>query len=76
LVLHLVNLSSAGMGRGPVDELLPVGPLCIRVRLPEDVRISRVKLLVSEQKPSHTLEKGEAVFELPSLLDHEVIVLE
>jgi hypothetical protein len=76
LVLHLVNLSSAGMGRGPVDELLPVGPLCVRVRLPEDVRISRVKLLVSEQKPSHTLEKGEAVFQLPSLLDHEVIVLE
>jgi hypothetical protein len=64
------------MGRGPVDELLPVGPLRIRVRLPVGVRISRVKLLVTEQKLSHTLEKGEAVVQLPSLLDHEVIVLE
>jgi hypothetical protein len=64
------------MGRGPVDELLPVGPMRIRVRLPEGVRISRVKLLVTEQKPSHTLEKGEAVVQLASLLDHEVIVLE
>ncbi len=64
------------MGRGPVDELLPVGPLLVRVRLPKGVRLGRVKLLVTEQKPSHTLEKGEAVFQLPSLLDHEVIVLE
>jgi hypothetical protein len=76
LVLHLVNLSSAGMGRGPVEELLPVGPLDVRVRLPEDLRISRVRLLVSGQKPSPTLEKGEAAVQLASLLDHEVIVLE
>jgi hypothetical protein len=76
LVLHLVNLSSAGMGRGPVEEFLAVGPLFIRVRLPNGVRISRVKLLVSGQKPAPTLENGEAVVQLASLLDHEVIVLE
>jgi hypothetical protein len=64
------------MGRGPVDELIPVGPLSVRLRVPNGVQISQVKVLVSEQKPSHTLEKGEAVFQLPSLLDHEVIVLE
>jgi hypothetical protein len=75
LVLHLVNLSSAGMGRGPVDELLPVGPLRVRVRLPKGVGIGQVKLLVTEQKPSHKLVRSEAVFQLPSLLDHEVIVL-
>jgi hypothetical protein len=38
--------------------------------------ISRMKFLVSDQKPSLTLDKGAAVFQLPSLLDHEVIVLE
>jgi hypothetical protein len=76
LVLHLVNLSSTGMGRGPVEELLPVGPLHVRVRLPEGVRISRVQLLVSGQQLPPTLEKGEAVVRLASLLDHEVIVLE
>jgi hypothetical protein len=76
LVLHIVNLSAAGIGGGPVDEFLPVGPLSVRVRLPDDVRISRVKLLVSEQKVSHTVEKGEAVFQVPLLVDHEVIVLE
>jgi hypothetical protein len=76
LILHLINLASAGMGRGPVDELVPIGPLRVGVRLPEGVRISRMKFLVSEQRPSLTLEKGEAVFQVPSLLDHEVIVLE
>jgi hypothetical protein len=76
LVLHLVNLSSTGMGRGPVEELLPVGPLHVRVRLPDGVRIGGVKLLVSGQKLSPTVEKGEAVVQLPSLLDHEVVVLE
>jgi len=35
-----------------------------------------MKLLVSQQKPSFTLEQGVAVFQIPSLLDHEVVVLE
>lgn len=76
LILHLVNLTGAGMGRGPVDELIPVGPLRVRVRLPERVRVSGMRLLVSQRQLSFTLEKGEAVSELPSLLDHEVVVLE
>jgi hypothetical protein len=75
-VLHLVNLSSAGMGRGPVDELLAVGPLRVRLRVPKGVHVRRVKLLVTEEEPPLALEKGEAVFQLASLLDHEVIVLE
>jgi hypothetical protein len=76
LVLHLVNLSGTGMGHGPVDELLPVGPLRVRVRIPEGVRISRVRPLVSDRPVPLALEKGEALFQLPSLLDHEVLVLE
>jgi hypothetical protein len=76
LILHLVNLTSAGTWRGPVEELIPVGPLRVQVRLPEGIRSSRMKLLVSQQRPSLTLEEGGAVFQLPTLLDHEVIVLE
>jgi hypothetical protein len=76
LILHMVNLTSAGTWRAPVDELIPVGPLQVRVRLPQGVGISRMKLLVSEQKPSLAIDKGAAAFQLPSVLDHEVIVLE
>ena len=76
LILHLVNLTSAGTWRAPVDELIAVGPLRVEVRLPEGVRVSTIKFLVSQQKPSFALEKDAAVFQLQSLLDHEVIVLE
>jgi hypothetical protein len=76
LILHLVNLTNAGTWRPPVDELIAVGPLRIQVPLPTGVRISRMKFLVSQQKPSLVLEKGAAAFQLPSLLDHEVIVFE
>jgi hypothetical protein len=76
LILHLVNLTNAGTWRAPVEELIPVGPLLVRVRLPEGLRVSKMKCLVSQQNPSLALEQGAAVFRLPSLLDHEVIVLE
>jgi hypothetical protein len=59
-----------------VDELIPVGPLRVQVRLPLGIGIRRMKFLVSGQKPSLTIDKGAALFQLPSLLDHEVIVLE
>jgi hypothetical protein len=56
--------------------IIAVGPLRIQVRLPEGIRVSKMRFLVSQQKPSLGLEKGAAVFQLPSLFDHEVIVLE
>jgi hypothetical protein len=76
LILHLVNLTSAGAWRGPVDELVPVGPLHIEVRIPEGMRVSRMKLLASRLEPAFTPKKGAVVLQLQSLLDHEVIVWE
>jgi len=75
-IMHVVNLTSAGTWRAPVDELISIGPLHIRVRLPEDVRGKSVSLLVSQQKPAVKTEKGWAEFELKSVLDHEVVVIE
>ena len=46
-ILHLVNLTSAGTWRAPVDEVIPVGPLQVRVRMPPDVRGQSARLLVS-----------------------------
>jgi hypothetical protein len=75
-IMHAVNLTSAGTWRQPVDELIAIGPLQIKVRLPEDVRGKSMKLLVSDQKPPLKIEKGWAAFEIKSVLDHEVIVIE
>jgi hypothetical protein len=76
LILHLVNLTNAGTWRAPVDELIPVGPLRVEVRTAQRRRVSKMRFLVSKHEPSFTLEKGAAVFQIPSLVDHEVIVLE
>lgn len=38
LILHLVNLTSAGTWCQPVDEFIPIGPVKVRVKLPEDMR--------------------------------------
>ena len=67
LVLHMVNLTSAGTWRTPVEELIPVGSL------------SGKRLLLAVSGGSATpvrRQGGWAQFEVKSILDHEVAVLE
>jgi hypothetical protein len=75
LILHLVNLTSANTWRQPVHELIPVGPLQVRVRLPTDVRGKRARLLVSDNGASVDARAGWCHFKTGTILDHEVIVL-
>ena len=76
VILHLVNLTNEGTWRGPIDELIPIGPVRVRVRLPDDLRARRLGLLVSAQKPALKVADGWVSFELDSILDHEVAVIE
>jgi hypothetical protein len=75
LVLHLVNLTNAGTWRASVDELIPIGPLTVHVRVPADVRGSRLQLLVSQRSAKPVVKDGWVHFELPTILDHEVAVI-
>jgi hypothetical protein len=75
LILHLVNLTSAGTWRQPVHELIPVGPFLVRLRLPTDVRGRRARLLVSGKGASVGVKGGWCHFEIRAIMDHEVIVL-
>ncbi len=75
LILHLINLTNAGTWRAPVDELIPVGPLSVRVQLPAGVRGNRLQLLVSKRPARTAVKNGWTHFELPTLLDHEVAVV-
>ena len=75
LVLHLVNLTSAGTWRAPVDELIRIGPLTVRVRVPATTRSTRVQLLVGKRSTRAVVKDGWAQFEVSSLLDHEVAVI-
>ena len=74
-ILHLVNLTSAGTWRAPVEEFIPVGPVKVRVRTAGGSDARTARLLVSKGSAALKLDGGMAAFELPSILDHEVIVI-
>jgi hypothetical protein len=75
LILHLVNLTSAATWRAPIDELIPVGPFKVRVRLPRGATARRVRLLVSGAAGKLEVKADWAAFEVRSLLDHELAVI-
>jgi hypothetical protein len=74
VIAHVVNLTA--MGRMPVDELIPVGPFKFGVKLPEGVRGRGVKMLVSGKTMAASVANRWARVEIPSVLDHEVLVIE
>ena len=76
LILHIVNLTNEGTWRGPIDELIPVGPISVGVRLVEGLRASRVRLLVSEKDATVSANAGWVRFSISSIVDHEVVVVE
>ncbi|HWY75091.1 MAG TPA: Tat pathway signal protein, partial [Verrucomicrobiae bacterium] len=75
LILHIVNLTNAGTWRAAVDELIPIGPVRVRVKLPENARAENARSLVSDHKIPFANHQGHAEFELKSILDHEVAVI-
>lgn len=75
LILHIVNLTSASTWRQPVDELIPVGPLRVKIMLPDDIRGKMLQFLVSEKKDSADVKNGWCVFNINSVTDHEVCII-
>jgi hypothetical protein len=76
VILHIVNLTNEGTWRGPIDELIPVGPIHVTVTLPEGVRAGRIHSLVSGAPIHRSSTAGPVSFSIPSIADHEVIVIE
>jgi hypothetical protein len=75
MILHLVNLTSAGTWRAPIDELIPIGPLHVRIKLSSGVSGRTAKRLVSLGAQTVTTRQGWADLEVKSILDHEVLVV-
>jgi hypothetical protein len=74
-VLWLLNGSGVDAGNEITDQTYPVGPLRIRVRVPAGFK-GQVRLLTSERTVPARVSGGIAEFELASLDDCEVAVLE
>jgi hypothetical protein len=73
LILHLVNLTATG--QMPVEAYIPVGPLRITLKLPADVSGEKAHLLVSGFDVPVAIENGWLQCEVPTVRDHEVIVV-
>ena len=73
-ILHLVNLTSAATWRAPLDELIPIGPVRVRVSVTGQAASSAQLLVAKGSRPVST-NAGIASFDIPSILDHEVVVL-
>lgn len=76
VIVHFINLTSAGTWRTPVHELIPVGPHTLTVRLPADVAGDRLRLLTPGIAPAHRTAAGRVAFNLAPTTDHQVVVID
>jgi len=59
-----------------LHELIPVGPWRVQVKLPDGIGGRKVRLLVSGSKSPASVRNGWNRFEVKSVLDHEVILVQ
>ena len=59
-----------------MHELIPIGPLEISVKLPQGIEVRGLRFLVSGDTKSLARQEGWATFQVSSVLDHEVAVIE
>ena len=77
MTVHLVNLTNPMMMKGPLREAIPVGPLRVRVRLPDGARAAGVHLLTARTSPPVVEAAGDVLtLTVPSVADHEVIAID
>jgi hypothetical protein len=76
VIAHVVNLTATG--RMPVtdDDLIPSEPLKAGIRLPAGVAGRSVRMLVAGKVATPVLSSGWARVVIPTVLDHEVLVIE
>jgi hypothetical protein len=75
ITVHLVNLTNPMMMKGPVRELLPLGPQTVRLRLPEGAVARQVQLLAARTDAKFERTADTLNLAVPSVLDHEVVAI-
>jgi Hypothetical glycosyl hydrolase 6 len=76
IAVHLVNLTNPMMMKGPLREVIPIGPLRVRVRMPGGARAKNVHLLTAGT-PARVQEAGGVLtVVVPSVDVHEVVAVD
>ncbi|MCI0364352.1 MAG: beta-galactosidase trimerization domain-containing protein, partial [Phycisphaerales bacterium] len=76
MTVHLVNLTNPMMMKGPIRELIPVGPHSVRLRLPDGTKPRGVRLLAADKTPKADRSGRHLTVTIPSILDHEVVAVD
>jgi hypothetical protein len=76
MTVHLVNLTNPMMMKGPLREVIPVGPQRARIRLPDGMRPRRVQLLTAGTTVTPRVVDGVCTVAVPSVGVHEVIAID
>jgi hypothetical protein len=76
MTVHLVNLTNPMMMKGPLREVIPIGPQRVRIRLPAGVAPRKVQLLTAGTVPHVQTSGGTLTVTVPSIDVHEVIAID
>ena len=76
MTVHMVNLTNPMMMRPSFREMIPSPPQQVRLRLPDDRRVSKVQFLVAGTAPGVRIAGGLMTVDVPSIRDHEVIAID
>jgi hypothetical protein len=76
MTVHLVNLTNPMMMKGPLREVIPVGPQRVRITLPERVQARKVQLLTAGTVPRVDVSNRVVSLTVPSIDVHEVIAID
>ncbi|MEP6724333.1 MAG: alpha-amylase family protein, partial [Bacteroidota bacterium] len=75
MTVHLVNLTNPMMMKGPFRELIPVEAK-VHIKIPENKKVTGVKLLMAEQNPQFEVNNGTVTVSVVKIVDHEIIALD
>jgi hypothetical protein len=76
MTVHLVNLTNPMMMKGPLREIIPIGPLTVRVRVPNGLRTTKVKLLTAGTSAAPQEAGGVLTTKVPTVDVHEVVAID
>ena len=76
MTVHLVNLTNPMMMKGPLREIIPIGPLTVRARVPTGLRATKVKLLTAGTSAAPQETGGTLTVRVPTVDVHEVVAID
>ena len=73
--LHILNYTNPGLAHPYVSDFYPTGPLQTRFEIPDGRKIAHVRALRSPRELSFKQTGDTVVFEVPEVMDYEVVAL-